>query len=194
MAGILIAPFQSGRWLLVLCSVLLAFVGLEESQSEWKRITRVARGQQMPMSNKAGPSTPVRAARLIFEYDGDRVRLVKQMPVEIAAANLQTAGGEEVGVFVDIRDATNRTLARVPAPHAFSISLEVFPERHDEPITRTDVTRAKGAFTVVVPTPDQTDHATIVTVAMAGTVAVAGARPAAPEVVDLVSFPLRATR
>ena len=148
----------------------------------------------MPMRNEAGPSTPVRAARLIFEYDGDRVRLVQQMPVEIAAANLQTAGGEELGVFVDVRDATNRTLARVPAPHAFSTSLEVFPERHDEPITRTDVARAKGAFTVIVPTPDQTDHATIVNVAMPGTVADAGARPAAPEVVDLVSFPLRATR
>jgi hypothetical protein len=131
---------------------------------------------------------------LIFEYDGDRVRLVQQMPVEIAAANLQTAGGEEIGVFVDVRDVTNRTLARVSAPHAFSTSLEVFPERHDEPITRTDVARAKGAFTVVVPTPDQTDHATIVNVSMPATAAVAGAGPATPEVVDLVSFPLRATR
>jgi hypothetical protein len=146
----------------------------------------------MPISHEPGASTPVRAARLIFEYDGDQVRLVQQMPVEIAAANLQTAGGEEVGVFVDVRDASNRTLARVPARHALSTSMEVFPERHDQPITRTDVPQKKGAFTVVVPTPDETTHATLVTVAAPKTTALAGVRAAAPDVVDLVSFPLKA--
>jgi hypothetical protein len=147
----------------------------------------------MPISNEPGPSTPVRAARLIFEYDGDQVRLVQQMPVEVAAANLQMATGEQGGTFVDVRDATNQTLARVSAQHAFSTSLEVFPERHDEPITRTDVARARGAFTVVVPTPDETDHATIVNVA-APAPGAAGTRAAAPDVVDLVSFPLKAAR
>jgi hypothetical protein len=136
----------------------------------------------------------VRAARLIFEYDGDLVRLVQQMPVEVASANLHTAGAEEVGTFVDVRDSTNRTLARVPARHALSTSMEVFPERHDEPITRTDVPQKKGAFTVIGPTPDETTHATLVTVAAPKTTALAGARAAAPDVVDLVSFPLTATR
>ena len=148
----------------------------------------------MPITNETGPSRPVRAARLIFEYDGDLVRLVQQMPVEVASANLHTAGNEDVGVFVDVRDATNRTLARVPARHALSTSMEVFPERHDEPITRTDVPQRKGAFTVIVPTPDETTHATLVTVAAPKTTALAGARAAAPDVVDLVSFPLTATR
>lgn len=148
----------------------------------------------MPITNEPGPSTPVRAARLIFEYEGDQVRLVHQMPIEVAAAHLDTAGGEEAGVFVDVRDATNRTLARVPTLHAFSTSLEVFPERHDEPITRTDVARAKGAFTVIVPTPDETDHATLVNVAAPRANGLAGARAAAPEVVELVSFPLKAAR
>ena len=148
----------------------------------------------MPPADSTGPSRPVRASRLIFEYDGDQVRLVQQMPVEVAAATLHMATGEQGGTFVDVRDATNRTLARVPAQHAFSTSLEVFPERHDEPITRTDVARTKGAFTVLVPTPDETDHATIVNVAAPGPPAAAGARAAAPDVVDLVSFPLRASR
>jgi hypothetical protein len=148
----------------------------------------------MPIHNETDPSTPMRATRLIFEYDGDQVRLVQEMPVEVAAATLLTAGDDERGVFVDVRDATNRTLARVPARHAFSTSLEVFPERHDEAIVRTDVPRAKGAFTVIVPTPDETDHATIVNIAAPSTTALAGARAAAPEVVDLVSFPLKAIR
>lgn len=149
----------------------------------------------MPISQETEPSTPVHAARLIFEYDGDQVRLVQQMPVEIASATLHLASGEELGIFVDVRDATNRTLARVPARDAFSTSLEVFPERHDQPITRTDVPRAKGAFTVVVPTPKETTHATLVNVAAPGAQAtVAGAPAAAPDVVDLVSFPLRANQ
>ena len=148
----------------------------------------------MPITNETAPSTPVRAARLIFEYDGDQVRLVQQVPVEVASANLQTAGTEEVGVFVDVRDATNRTLARVPAHHAFSTSLEVFPERHDEPIVRTEVPRAKGAFTVLVPTPQESTHATLVNIAAPRAQTIAGARAAAPEVVDLVSFPLQTAR
>ena len=148
----------------------------------------------MPENNQPGSSTPVRATRLIFEYDGDQVRLVTEQPVEIASATIQTAGGDEPGTFVDVRDAANKTLARVPARHAFSTSAEVFPERHDEPITRTDLPSAKGAFTVIVPTPDETDHATIVTVAHTRDAARAGAPAAAPAVTDLVSFPLRRSR
>ncbi len=147
----------------------------------------------MPLINDMDSSTPVRAARLIFEYEGDNVRLVTQQPVEVAAATLNLTSGPEPGFFVDVRDASNRTLARVPARHAFATSVEVFPERHDEPITRTDVAQPKGAFTVLVPTPDETDHATIVNVAEPKA-DVSGARALAPEVSDLVSFPLQRNR
>jgi len=147
----------------------------------------------MPISQEMDPSTAVQATRLIFEFDGDQVRLVQQVPVEVASANLDMAGQGDLGTFVDVRDATDRTLARVPAPNTLSTSVEVFPERHDQPITRTEVPRAKGAFTVVVPTPKGATHATLVTVAAPQAPAgVAGASPAAPEVVDLVSFALRA--
>ena len=142
------------RALQALCCVLLASAG-PECQTAWKRITPIARGHQMPNSQEMGPSTSVQATRLIFEFDGDQVRLVQQMPVEVASANLDMAGQGDLGTFVDVRDATNRTLARVPAPNTLSTSLEVFPERHDQPITRTEVPRAKGAFTVVVPTPKE---------------------------------------
>lgn len=180
--------------LLALCCVLLASAR-PVRQTEWKRITPVARGHQMPINKETGHSTPVHATRLIFEYDGDRVRLLEQMPVEVAGANLPMASEGELGTFVDVRDATNRTLARVPAGNALSTSLEVFPERHGQPITRTEVPRSKGAFTVVVPTPKETTHATLVNVAASNALAgVAGAPAAAPEVVDLVSFPLRASR
>jgi hypothetical protein len=174
------------------CMVLCACVG--ESRSEWKRITPVVRGDQMPATSDVDPSKSVRAVRLIFEYEGDRVRLVAQHPVEVAGANVESATNEQVGFFVDSRDKSNLTLARVPARHAFSSSVEVFPERHDEPITRTDVAQPKGAFTVVLPAPDETDHVTIVRIAVTGAAGRVGVRAAAPEVSDLVSFPLERNR
>ena len=127
------------------------------------------------------------ATRLIFEYDGERVRLVQQMP-DISADTLSTAEKDSIGVFVEVRDAANRTLARVPAPEAMSTSIEAFPERHDQRITRSDVTRPTGAFTVVVPVMAATDHITIVRT----TPASGNTRATGPTSVDLVNLPLKA--
>jgi len=158
-------------------------------QTDWKRITPVARGDHMQTPSSSDAAAPVRAVRLIFEYEGDRVRLLQEQPVEVAAGNLQTAAPDEAGVFVDVRDASNKTLARVHARGALVGSVEVFPERHDQPIVRADVPQPKGAFTVVVPAPAETDHATLVRVPPADPSA-RGAR----EVVDLVSFPIKPNR
>jgi hypothetical protein len=155
------------------------------AQSDWKRIAPVERGQTMSVDSSAAPSG---AIRLIFEYDGDRVRVVQQTPVDIAPSSLPAATGEGGGVFVEVRDAGDRTLARVPAPpHALSSSLETFPERHDQPITRTDAPRATGAFTVVVPVTPAADHVTIVRVAANAS----DARGSELRATDLVSFPLK---
>ena len=101
---------------------------------------------------------------------------------------------DRLGFYVDARDSSERTLARVGAPGAFSSSREAFPERHDEPITRVDVAERKGAFTVTLPAPAPTDHVTLVQlVRREGKDARAGA-PEAPASVDLASFPLRVPR
>lgn len=105
-----------------------------------------------------------RAIRLIFEYEGDQVRLVSQQPVDMAITGADIALTESPGFYIDSRDAAGKTLARVPAPNAFSGSVEVFPERAGEPIVRVDLPRPKGAFTVVVPAPDEADHVTVVQV------------------------------
>lgn len=154
------------------------------AQSDWKRIAPVERGRAM---NVDIPPVSSRAIRLIFEYDADRVRIVQQTPVDIAPSSLPVTKGEGVGVFVDVRDVDNRTLARVPAPHALSPSLEIFPERHDQPITRTDAPGATGAFTVVVPMMAGADHVTIVRLTTSST----GDRSAPLRTTDLVSFSLK---
>lgn len=168
---------------LLLTIALLAAQAIE-SPGGWKRIDPIERGRQA-MTTDARPA-PTRTVRLIFEYDGDRVRLVQQQPVDIAPSTLPTAGVEDSGIFVDVRDATNQTLARVPAPQALTTSIELFPERHDQPITRADTPTASGAFTVVVPVADNSDHVTLVKRAPSATT------PDIAATTDLVSFPLTA--
>ena len=108
------------------------------------------------------PTQRTRSMRLIFEYDGDDVRLVMQQPVDLPAPAAQPA--QQTGHFVETRDTAGRTLARVAAPGAFPDSVEIFPERHGDPITRLPVDRPRGAFTIIVPTPQDADHVRLVRV------------------------------
>jgi hypothetical protein len=136
---------------------------------------------------------PAKAIRLIFEYDGEVVRLISQQPVEMAIADSDISGTEPSAHYVDIRDAAGKTLARVKARGAFGTSAEVFPERAGEPITRVDIPTPKGAFTVVLPIADNADHFTLVKVAPSVQAPGAGDLRV-PQLVatDMASFPLAA--
>lgn len=118
----------------------------------------------MAMNDTSQPA-PTHAMRLIFEYEGNQVRLVSQQPVEMAITGSDIARVEHPGYYVDTRDTRGRTLARVPARNAFSASVEVFPENPGEPISRVDVPQPRGAFTVVVPVPQDADHFSVVQIA-----------------------------
>lgn len=146
-------------------------------------------------TNTAQPS-PTHAVRLIFEYEGDQARLVSQQPVDMVITGIDVIQELQPGYYVETRDATNQTLARVSARNAFETSVEVFPEQHDEPIIRMDMAKPRGAFTVVVPVPDRANHVTLMQitlgrpeVSLPGGFATSLA-PASPEVKDLASFPL----
>ncbi len=140
--------------------------------------------------------TPTQAVRLIFEYEGDQVRLVTKQQVEMVVTGFDIAQASQAGYYIDARDANNQTLARVPARNAFDNSTEVFPEQPGEPITRVDMAIPRGAFTVVVPVPEKADHVTIVQIAPSRPdVPSLGERatspvPGSPEVIDLASFSL----
>ena len=110
----------------------------------------------------------------------------------MATSDVEAGPVSGPGFYVDARDSSERTVARVAARGAFAGSREVFPERHDEPITRVDVANAKGAFTVTVPAPDSADHVTLVQLVSGAERSDARAGVAeALETVDLASFPLR---
>jgi hypothetical protein len=141
-------------------------------------------------------SATTRAVRLIFEYEGDKVRLVSEQPVEMAVTGFDLARVEHPGYYVDIRDAMNRPLARVPVRNAFVTSAEVFPEQPGEPITRVDVAEPRGAFTVVIPASDNAHHVTVLQVVRGKPeVPVPGGPATSPVpgragVKDLATFPL----
>lgn len=143
------------------------------------------------MPDQAEQVPPVRLVRLIFEYEGNSVRLISQQPVDTAFASLDAPASDDPGFFIDSRDASNATLARVAAPNAFVGTAEVFPERLGEPITRVAVGIPTGAFTVVIPAPETTDHVTVLQLKprlppFDG----ASVGPAAPEVIELGTFPI----
>jgi hypothetical protein len=155
-------------------------------------------GTLMSVSS-AGHPEPTKAVRLIFEYDGDQVRLVSQQPVEVALTDADLVQPDTPGFFVDIRDNGGRTLARATARGAFAGSVEVFPEKPGEPFQRVDVARPKGAFTVVMPMPAAADRLAVVQIApdQTGPQAPPGGGPAAAaaalKATDLASFPLSRT-
>jgi hypothetical protein len=104
------------------------------------------------------------AVRLIFEYEGDDVRLVSQQPVDVAVTGFDLTRERRPGHYVEVRGARDETLSRVRVPTDLAASAEVFPEQPGEPITRVDLPVARGAFTVVVPASEAADHVSLVRV------------------------------
>ena len=152
------------------------------------------------MSEASPPDRPA-AVRLIFEYEGDQVRLVAQQRVDVAVPglDLDVSPIPPPGHYVEARSATNEALSRVPIREAFSGSAEVFPEEPGSPITRVDVAEPRGAFTVVLPAPEAAEQVAVVRVTEPQPEArsVPGGAtspvPGQSEIVDIASFRLEAT-
>lgn len=178
----------------VLMLMLMSVCAIAQT-SGWKRITPTKRGILVTPNNNMSAPEPVRSVRLIFEYEGDKVRLVSQQPVDMVVTGFDLPQTDQLAYHVEARDVNDKTLARVPARNAMQHSVEVFPERPGEPITRHDVPVPKGAFTVVVPASAAAHHVTLVQVVRGkpaeGLAEGVVAPPPKPEVIDLVSFPLQ---
>lgn len=104
------------------------------------------------MPQEPGPDSNTGAMRLIFEYEGDAVRLISQQRVNMALTGAETPLESRNGHFAVIRDTAEREIARVPVS-GLQNTLEVFPETAGEPIVRVTPDTPRGAFTVIVPAP-----------------------------------------
>src|SRR3954471_20893745 len=140
---------------------------------------------------------PTPAVRLIFEYEGDVVRLVAQQPVDVAVTGFDLAALPHPGEYAETRTVDNQPLSRVPLREAFANSAEVFPENPSESITRVDIPKPKGAFTVIVPADANASHVALLRVQTAREIEAPrpGTRattptPGKPEVVEMATFPL----
>lgn len=145
-----------------------------------------------PKPLNVGQPKPAPAMRLIFEYDGDTVRLVSQQAVDMVVTGADFAQVHAAGTFVDARDASDRTVARVHARGISEGMVEVFPEKPGEPIMNVKVDRPRGAFTVVLPAPKEAAKVAVVRVKRDATraAAAAGAEPAL-QTTELASFALQ---
>jgi len=151
--------------------------------------------RKTPSSPAVGQRAPKPAMRLIFEYDGDQVRLVSQQPVDMVVTGADLAQVHAAGTFVDARDANDRTVARVHARGISEGMVEVFPEKHGDPIVHVKVDRPRGAFTVVLPAPKEAAKVAVVrvkrdTTRAAAAGAAAGAEPPL-QTTELASFALQ---
>jgi hypothetical protein len=150
----------------------------------------------MTSSIEGNPPPESGAVRLIFEYDGDDLRLVSQTRVDVAVTGFDLAPEPHAGRYLEVRSASDERLGRVPVRGAFSSSAEVFPEQPGEPITRVDVAQPRGAFTVVVPAPAAAVRVSLVEITPpapeAALPAALGTSPVAGEaqIVELASFDL----
>jgi hypothetical protein len=88
-----------------------------------------------------------------------------QQPVNMAVTGAELGQVAFPGYYVETRDTKGKTLSRTVAHNAFSSSTEVFPEQPGQPITRVNLPKAKGAFTVITPVPLHTDHVSVVQIA-----------------------------
>jgi len=126
------------------------------------------------------PDKPGPAMRLVFEYDGDQVRLINQIPV-IAMVPDADPRQAVPGVYVDSRTDDGVPLARVRVHGGLSTSHEVFSPNEGERPHRIR-RQQHGAFSTVVPTSHDARQVTVVRLAHG---------PSASAATDLATFPLR---
>ena len=107
------------------------------------------------------------SVRMIFEVDGDGLRLLRQHPVNVA---VDLSQDQQPGDYVEVRGGDGQAMSRVPVWTCLGTSIETFPE---DPYISADGPRV---ITVVVPAPPGSDHVAVVRTS-AGTAEVLGTFP-----------------
>lgn len=113
--------------------------------------------------NAPGEDPPRRAIRLVFEYEGDDVRLVSQARIDKALPLTdQSADAASFrGTWSEVRDHDGATLDRRVLVDPMPRDAEVFPERLGEEISREPLDRPSGVFTLLVPELESADHVAV---------------------------------
>lgn len=119
-----------------------------------KRISRAHRGRaRHPQPPLRDIPDDVLTVRIVFEYDGEKVRVVSSQRVDMLVpfseplvdyAHLQ-------GSWIEVRDREERPLYRHLLPHMLQSDVEGPSDSPGYPMTRRPVDRPKGMFVALVP-------------------------------------------
>ena len=106
---------------------------------------------------------PRRAIRLVFEYEGDQVRLVSRSRIEkVLPQTDQSADALDFrGTWSEVRDAGGALLDRRVLVDPMPRDAEVFPEQLGAEIHREPPERPSGVFTLLVPDVEGADHVAV---------------------------------
>jgi len=106
-----------------------------------------------PRMTAAAPDDESGAVRLIFEYDGDDVKLVLRQPVDVTVepSDPVMRGAELSGFWVELRAQSEEVLYRRVLSDPGRVYPEVFSPDPEVGIGRATEPQTAGAFTVLVP-------------------------------------------
>jgi hypothetical protein len=110
-----------------------------------------------------GPE-PRGAVRLIFQYEGDEVRLVSSRHIDkvVPPDDEAETDEERQGFYAEVRGADDRVLRRRLLHAPIRRDAEVFTDEGDRALSRIPVERPSGVFSLVVPDLEEADYVALV--------------------------------
>jgi hypothetical protein len=110
-----------------------------------------------------GPE-PRGAVRLIFQYEGDEVRLVSSRHIDkvVPPDDEAETDEERQGFYAEVRGADDRVLRRRLLHAPVRRDAEVFTDEGDRALSRIPVERPSGVFSLVVPDLEEADYVALV--------------------------------
>lgn len=104
-----------------------------------------------------------KAMRLTFSYDGDRVKLISQQPVDmiVPPSDPVKRYEKQKGFWAELKSDQDKTLYRRVMHNPTRNDAEVFSDDAEQSISREPAPKRKGVFVVVVPDSKQAREVTL---------------------------------
>lgn len=109
------------------------------------------------MSNKEKDNPPQKrflpkATRLIFEYEGESIRLIEQQNVDMIIPTApNSVPSKQKGFWIEVKDHKSKVLFSKTQQNPIRQDVEVFSDKSGENIVRRPALHAKGTFVVLIP-------------------------------------------
>jgi hypothetical protein len=110
-----------------------------------------------------GAVTSPKAVRLTFSYQGEKVKLISQQPVEMTVPPSDSLEGYEQnkGFWAELKSDKDKTLYRRVLHNPTRNDAEVFSDDPEQSISREPTPKRTGVFVVVIPDTGQGHEVTL---------------------------------